>query len=181
MSARAVAVEQTTRRRVPSFGYARRIGYLALSCLAGWFAGQIATVPTNLLIAVRNSQGDQRLFAQLLVLGGFVAWGGWTFLLGLAAGLFVALPLVLVIRPCLLVRFRVAIYTVSASVAVGITLYKLHDFRDPTASSRFLRFFEALPYGIFSVVFSVTTAWVYLGLAKRRIETQDADATVPRP
>ncbi len=71
-------------------------------------------------------------------------------------------------------RLRIPIYISSIAIAVGITLYKLHDFRDPTASSRFLRFFEALPYGIFAVVFAVTTAWVYVAISKRRLDRIDA-------
>jgi hypothetical protein len=154
--------------------FASRIGYLALSGLAGWFAGQIATLPANLITAVRDSEGAPRLFLESIGLG-LVAWGGWTLVLAGAALVFVALPIVLIVRPSLLVRFRVPIFWGAVGVAIFAVFSRLKGFRDPAATTRLLRFFEALPYGLFASVFAAVTAWVYISLAKRRMERTETD------
>lgn len=162
------------------FGYGRRIGYLALSGCAGWFASQIATLPSHLLTAVRLSEGEQRLFLQSIGLG-LLAWGGWTMVLAFAGALFVALPLVLAVHPERMVRYRKSIFCVAAVAAIAISYWELRDFRDPTVATRFRRWFEVLPYGVFAVVFAVVTAWTYIFLAKRRLQAVNAAARHSRP
>ncbi len=158
-----------------TIGYRRRIGYVLLSGLAGWLAGQLATLPTNLLTAVRDSEGQVRLFVQTIGYGLFV-WGAWTFLLASVAILVVAVPLVLAIRPCVLIRFRKPVFLVAAAGALAITVSKLKAFQDPTTAHRLMQFLEALPYGIFATVFAVVTAWVYTSLAKRRLDAAETAA-----
>ena len=58
----------------------RRAGYAALSGLTGWVVGQVACLPVNLIIAVRDTEGQAKLFVQTLLYG-MLAWGAWTLLL----------------------------------------------------------------------------------------------------
>ena len=86
----------------------RRAGYAALSGITGWLAGQIVCFPVNLITAVRDTEGHTRLFVQTLLYG-LLTWGAWTLVLATAAWLLVVLPLVMTMRPCLLVRLRMVV------------------------------------------------------------------------
>ena len=147
----------------------RRTGYAALSGLAGWLASQLACLPLNLITAVRDSEGQPHLFVQTLLYG-LLVWGGWTLLLAFAAWLLVALPLVMTIRPCLLVRLRGVILTIAILAAAAATASRLTVYRDPAGISRWQRFAQLLPYGGFGLTFAVVTAWVYIVLSKRRLD-----------
>ncbi|MGI8772359.1 MAG: hypothetical protein ACR2JE_13080 [Acidobacteriaceae bacterium] len=150
----------------------RRLAYAALSGLAGWALAQVATFPANLGTAVRDSEHHRML--ETLALGLFV-WGGWTLALSLVAWLLIAVPLVLVIRPCLLVRLRGYILGGALLAAAAATLSKLRAFHDTSATTRFLQFFEMVPYGIFAAVFAVGTAWIYIALVSRWLDRHPAD------
>ena len=147
----------------------RRVGYAALSGLSGWFGGQIACLPINLIIAVRDTEGQTRLFVQTLFYG-LLAWGAWTFLLALAAWVLVVLPLVMTLRPCLLVRMRMVVPIVATLGALSLAATRPTMFRDASAVSFFHRFAEAIPYGFFAISFTLVTAWMYILLCKRRLE-----------
>jgi hypothetical protein len=148
-------------------GWRTRLGYAALSGLAGWALAQIATLPSNLLTALRDSEPHR--VGQTLMLGALV-WACWTLILALVAWLLIAAPLVLAVRPDLLVRLRRYIVWGALLAASGATLSKIRSFHDPAASTAFLRFFEVVPYGTFAVVYAVGTASVYIALAKRWLD-----------
>lgn len=145
-----------------------RLAYAAVSGLAAWALAQVATFPATLATALRDSEHHRVL--ETLGLG-LVAWGGWTLMLSLAALLLVAVPLVLAIRPCLLVRLRSFILGGALLAAAAATASKLRAFHDTSASTRFLQFFEMVPYSIFAAVFAVATAWIYIALVRRWLDT----------
>ena len=147
----------------------RRAGYAALSGLTGWLVGQVACLPVNLIIAVRNTEGQAKLFVQTL-LSGMLAWGAWTLLLATAAWLLVVLPLVMTIRPCLLVRLRYGISIGAAVIALSLAATRPAMFRDTSAISLVHRFALVLPYGAFAVSFTLVTAWMYILMSKRRLD-----------
>jgi hypothetical protein len=151
----------------------RRAGYAALSGLTGWLVGQIACLPVNLIIAVRDTEGQAKLFVQTLLYGS-LAWGGWTLFLATVAWLLVVLPLVMTIRPCLLVRLRFAISIGAALVALSLAATRPAMFRDVSATSLFHKFALVLPYGVFAVSFTLVTAWMYILLSKRRLDRAEA-------
>jgi hypothetical protein len=151
----------------------RRAGYAALSGLAGWLAGQIACLPVNLIIAVRDTEGQPKLFVQTLLYGS-MAWGAWTLLLAAAAWLLVVLPLVMTIRPCLLVRLRFAISIGAAIAALSLAATRPAMFRDASAISLYHKFALILPYGAFAVSFTLVTTWMYILLSKRRLDRAEA-------
>ncbi len=147
----------------------RRVGFAALSGLSGWLVGQMACLPVNLIIAVRDSEGDAKLFVQTL-LSGLLAWGAWTMLLAATAWLLVVLPLVLTMRPCLLVRLRWWVFIVGTGVALSLLGTRPTMFRDRSAISFFHRYAQVIPYAAFAVSFTLVTAWMYILLCKRRLD-----------
>jgi hypothetical protein len=153
----------------PAISRWRRVGYAALSGVSGWLAGQIACLPVNLIIAVRDTEGQPTLFVQTLFYG-LLAWGSWTLLLASAAWVLVVLPLVMTLRPCLLVRLRLVVPIVATLGALSLAATRPTMVRDASAVSFFHKFAEAIPYGIFAIAFTVVTTWMYILLCKRRLD-----------
>lgn len=157
----------------PAISRWRRAGYAALSGLAGWLAGQLACLPVNLITAVRNSDGHPTVFVQTLLYG-LLVWGVWTLLLATAAWVLVVLPLVMTIRPCLLVRLRFVVPVVAAAAAVALAATRPAMFRDAAAISFWHKFAQFIPYGAFAVSFTLVTAWMYILLSKRRLDRAES-------
>lgn len=151
-----------------SISYARRVGYAALSGLAGWLAAQVITLPVHLITAVRDSEGQARLFVQTLSYG-LLAWAGWTLLLASVGWLLAALPLVLLVRPCLLVKARHWLMAIAIAIAAAAVASQLKGFRDPAGVSPWQRFALMLPYGCFGLTYGAVTAATYIQLCKRRL------------
>jgi hypothetical protein len=147
----------------------RRAGYAALSGITGWLAGQIVCFPVNLITAVRDTEGQTRLFVQTLLYG-LLAWGAWTLVLATAAWVLVVLPLVMTMRPCLLVRLRMVVPLVATLGALSLATTRPTLFHDAAAVSFFHKFAQVIPYGAFAVSFTLVTAWMYILLCKRRLE-----------
>jgi len=151
----------------------RRAGYAALSGITGWLAGQIVCFPVNLITAVRDTEGQTRLFVQTLLYG-LLAWGAWTLVLATAAWVLVVLPLVMTMRPCLLVRLRMVVPLVAAVGALSLAATRPTLFHDAAAVSFFHKFAQVIPYGAFAVSFTLVTAWMYILLCKRRLERAES-------
>jgi len=147
----------------------RRVRYAAQSGLIGWLISQLFCLPFNLITAVRDTEGHARLFVQTLGYG-LVAWAGWTLWLALIGWLVVVLPLVMTIRPCLLVRLRRRILLVAMLVAAAVIASQWHAFLDMAGVSVWQRFAVMLPYACFGLTFSVVTAAVYIQMSKRRLD-----------
>jgi hypothetical protein len=157
----------------------RRAGYAALSGISGWLVGQIACLPVNVIVAVRDSEGQPKLFVETLFYG-LLAWGLWTLLLATAAWILVVLPLVVTIRPCLLVRLRWWVASLATVGALSLAATRPTLFHD-TSAIRFLhRFAQVIPYGLFAISFTLVTAWMYILLAKRRLDRAAAVAMPDR-
>ncbi|MCU1312321.1 MAG: hypothetical protein JWM54_78 [Acidobacteriaceae bacterium] len=153
----------------------RRTGYAAVSGLAGWLVAQALCVPILLITAVRDSEGQPRLFVQTMLYGG-VAWAGWTFLLGTVAWVLVVWPLVMTVRPCLLVRLRYWVLALGTGFALWLATRRPAMFRDPTGVTLLHRFESIIPYTVYAVGFTVVTAGAYLLLSKRWLDQRDAEA-----
>jgi hypothetical protein len=164
----------------------RRTGYAALSGLAGWLVAQAMCMPILLITAVRDSEGQPRLFVQTMLYGG-LAWVAWTFLLGAIAWVVVVLPLVMTVRPCLLVRLRYWVLTLATAFALWLATRRPAMFRDPTGVTFLHRFESIIPYTVYALAFTVVTAGMYILLSKRWLDRQDAEAragvadTAPQP
>ena len=153
----------------------RRLGYAALSGLSGWLVGQMACLPVNVIVGVRDSEGQAKLFVQTLYYG-LLVWGLWTLFLAAMAWLLVVLPLVMTIRPCLLVRLRWLVAIVATLGALSLAATRPTLFHDTSAITFWHRFAQVIPYGMFAISFTLVTAWMYILLAKRRL---DRAAAVP--
>jgi hypothetical protein len=151
----------------------RRAGFAALSGLSGWLVGQMACLPINLIIAVRDSEGDAKLFVQTLLYG-LLAWGGWTMLLAATAWSLVVLPLVITMRPCLVVRLRWWVPILATVAGLSLVATRPTMFRDRSAISFFHRYAQVIPYGAFAVSFTLVTAWMYILLCKRRLDRAES-------
>jgi hypothetical protein len=151
----------------------RRAGFAALSGLSGWVVGQMACLPINLIIAVRDSEGDAKLFVQTLLYG-LLAWGGWTMLLAATAWSLVVLPLVITMRPCLVVRLRWWVPILATVAGLSLVATRPTMFRDRSAISFFHRYAQVIPYGAFAVSFTLVTAWMYILLCKRRLDRAES-------
>ncbi len=127
----------------------------------------------NLIIAVRDSEGQAKLFVQTLLYG-LLAWGAWTMLLAATAWLLVVLPLVMTMRPCLLVRLRWWVFIVATVVALSLAATRPTMFRDRSAMSFLHRFAQVIPYGAFAISFTLVTAWMYILLCKRRLDRAES-------
>jgi hypothetical protein len=157
----------------------RRVGYAALSGISGWLAGQIACLPVSVIVAVRDTEGQPKIFVETLFYG-LLAWALWTLLLAAVAWLLVALPLVLTIRPCLLVRLRWVVAIVATLGALSLAATRPTLFHDTSAVTFWHRFAQVIPYGMFAISFTLVTAWMYILLAKRRLD-RAADAPIASP
>ena len=151
----------------------RRVGFALLSGLSGWLVGQMACLPVNLIVAVRDTEGDAKLFVQTL-LSGLLAWGAWTMLLAATAWFLVVLPLVITMRPCLVVRLRWYVFMVATVGALSLVATRPTMFRDRSAISFFHRYAQVIPYGAFAVSFTLVTAWMYILLCKRRLDRAES-------
>lgn len=146
-----------------------RLRYAAISGLLGWLAAQMVCLPINLIIAVRDTEGQARLFVETLGYG-LLVWALWTLWLALIGWMVVALPLVMTIRPCLLVRLRGRLLLGSIALAAAVVEIHWKDFRDAGARSILQRYALMLPYFCFVVSFALVTAATYIGLSKRRLD-----------
>jgi hypothetical protein len=153
----------------------RRGGYAALSGLSGWLVGQMACLPVNLIVAVRDSEGQPRLFVETLLYG-LLAWGVWTMLLATAAWALVVLPLVMTMRPCLLVRLRFVLPIAATVGGLSLIATRPTMFRDKSAVYFWHRFAQVIPYGAFAVSFTLVTAWMYILLCKRRLDRAESSS-----
>jgi hypothetical protein len=158
-----------TMRRV------RRIGYAAVSGLAGWLVAQVLCLPILLITGVRDSEGQPWLFVQTMLYG-LLAWACWTLLLATVAWVLVVFPLVMTVRPCLLVRLRYWVLALGTAFALWLATRRPTMFRDSTGATFLHRFEQIIPYTMFAVAFSVVTAWMYIVLSKRWLERQDREA-----
>ena len=156
----------------------RRGGYAALSGLSGWLVGQMACVPVNLIVAVRDTEGQPKLFVETLLYG-LLAWGAWTLLLATAAWVLVVLPLVMTMRPSLLMRLGFVLPIVATVGGLSLIATRPTMFRDRSAIYFWHRFAEVIPYGAFAVSFTLVTAWMYILLCKRRLAREGSAGLPP--
>ena len=151
----------------------QRAKYAALSGLTGWLAAQFLCLPFNLITAVRDSEGQARLFVQTLGYG-LLAWAGWTLAIATAAWVLVVLPLVMTLRPCLLVRLRRWILLFAIALVGVVTVMRLPLFRDAGGASVWQRFALVLPYDLFGITFALVTGATYIQLSKRHLAANTA-------
>jgi hypothetical protein len=154
-----------------TFGWATRLKYGLLAASAGWLAGWAISFPFELSLAWRYVDGNARQLPASLAKG-LVVWAGFSLFMAMAGFVPLVLPAVLLIPPRWIVRWRYILIP-AAALAAGLAIYRrmgflqVYYFRHPRA---ILRFFFTAP-NFFVVTFALVVVWVYVLLAKRRLES----------
>jgi hypothetical protein len=154
-----------------TLGMGRRVGYAAVSALSAWLISQVVCLPFNLIVAVRDTEGQAKLFVETLLYG-LAAWAGWTLLLSSVAWVVLVLPLVLTLRPCLLVRLRRWVLLLALLASVAAMISQWHAFLDMGGVNLYQRFRVMLPYGCFGLSYAGVTAAMYIQLSQRRLDAK---------
>jgi hypothetical protein len=81
----------------------------------------------------------------------------------------VVLPLVMTMRPSLLMRLGFVLPIVATVGGLSLIATRPTMFSDKSAIHFWHRFAEVIPYGAFVVSFTLVTAWMYILLCKRRL------------
>ena len=151
-------------------GFGRRIRLAAVAGLAGWIAGFVASMPSQILVGWRDTAGALHPFA-ITLMEGLTVWAGWTLVLTASAWCLVVVPCALLLPPTLLVRFRWQVMMSAMVVAIVLILWRMYWFQDHGASRLSLRFILYMPYGALALGFAVvTTSWYLrsIGIALRQ-------------
>jgi hypothetical protein len=150
----------------PAVGYLKRLKLVAFGGLAGWLAGILVSLPAEILIGIRDVEGQPRLMAASLTMG-IAVWIVWTLALAAAAWLIIAVPSVLIFTPGWLVRFRSRVLWFTAGSALCVCFIELFPFRDYATAKLDYSLQMFSQYGAFAIAFSVITAWLYIRLVQR--------------
>jgi hypothetical protein len=156
------------------FGWRTRLKYGLLAAVAGWLAGWIITFPFEISLAWRYVDGNARQLPESLAKG-MVVWGGFSLFMAMAGFGPMVLPAFLLIPPRWFVRWRRILIPgapLVAILAINQRMGFLHAyrFRHPEAIKAF--FFTAPNF--FVITFALVVVWVYVMLARRRLQADAA-------
>jgi hypothetical protein len=157
-----------------TFGWATRLKCGLLAAAVAWFAGWIISFPFEFSLAWRYVDGKASLLPEALVKG-LVVWGGFSLFMAAAGFTPLVLPVVLVVPPRWIVRWRAVLIPAAGLAAIlsvnrRMGLLNMYYFRHPHAIRAF--FFSAPNF--FVVTFALVVVWVYAVLAQRRLRSVDA-------
>ena len=142
----------------------------AVACLAAWVAGWVIGFPFEILTAWRYVDGQvPRLPAALAE--GLVVWAAFSGFMAVAGFLPVVLPLVLVVSPAWIVRWRwwlIPLVGVAAFVAIAQRMHLMSPYYFHRLGIVRAFFFSAPNF--FVITFAMVVLWVYSARAKRRLE-----------
>jgi hypothetical protein len=149
-----------------------RLGRAVIALLAAWLAGLFVTLPFQVAVCIRNSDGDLHRFREFmpLVLG---IWSVWTFVLALIGWMLVALPVAFLVNPRWLYRIRRALWVACFAVPVAATSLQFEVWKSLRPGVYVDKFNYGL-YTAFALSYSVTMAAVYLRLTGRSIRSDDS-------
>ncbi|HVJ07499.1 MAG TPA: hypothetical protein VM554_03895 [Acidisarcina sp.] len=150
-----------------------RLAHAVLALLAAWAVAMLTTIPFQVSVCLRNTDGDMHLFRQMIPLVVMV-WSVWTFGLALLGWLLAALPITLLVNPAWIYRMRrwVVGGCVLLSVVVNVLKFEVWQlllFRPHLPVD--LRGFSL--YTVFTVSYSATMAAAYAWLAGRAARRYD--------
>jgi hypothetical protein len=153
-----------------TFGWRTRLKYALLAGLAAWLTGWLICFPIELQVARRYVDGNASLMPEALAKG-LVVWAGFTLFMAMAGFLPLVLPVLLLVPPRWIVRWRL-IFILGMPVAAVLAIYKrmgylnLYHFHHP---EELKAFFFTGP-NVFVIGFSLALALVYVILAQRRLK-----------
>ena len=162
-----------------TFGWPTRLKYGVLAALTGWLAGFLVTFPFELALARRYVDGNLHQLPDSLA-EGLVVWAAFSLFMAVSGFVPLVLPLVLLIAPARIVRWR-RILIPGAPLVALVAIYQrmgllhFHYFRHTKALRAF---FDTAP-NFFVLTFALMVVWVYVVLAKRRLSALSATAPSP--
>jgi hypothetical protein len=156
-----------------TFGWGTRLKYGGLAAVAGWLAGWLISFPFRLPLAWRYVDGHTRQLPSTIA-EGMVVWAAFSLFMAMAGFLPLVLPLVLLIPPGWVVRWRwIAIPAAPLAAIVAI------DYRMGLISGYYLHhrsalegFFFTAP-NFFVITFALVVVWVYVLLSRRRLSLRE--------
>jgi hypothetical protein len=163
-------------RAMTTFGWPTRLKCGVLAALAGWLAGILVSFPFELALAWRYVDGNGHRLPDSLA-EGLIVWAAFTLFMAAAGFVPLMLPLVLLIAPGRIVRWRGILIPggpLVAFLAIDERMGLLHPyfFRHTKA----LRAFFVTGPNFFVLTFALVVVWVYVVLAKRRLSSLSAMA-----
>ncbi|HEV2274524.1 MAG TPA: hypothetical protein VGR96_10180 [Acidobacteriaceae bacterium] len=151
------------------FSWLSRLKYAALAGVAGWLAGVALTIPFEYGVAQRYVNGNAGEIPRVLA-EGLLVWSAFTFFIAFVAWVPLVLPVLLLVPPAWLVRWRRLLVPCSvlvAGFAMGVRL-NLFQHKNFVSEKAFLYAFGTAPY-TFSLAFALVLAVVYVKMAARRL------------
>jgi hypothetical protein len=154
-----------------TFGWKARLKYAWLAAAAAWLAGWLLTLPFELSLARRYADGNARLLHDSLATG-LAVWGGFSLFMAMAGFVPLVLPAFLLIPPRWMVRLRwvlIPAAPLGAMLAIYNRMGFLHVYHLHHRDELKVFFFTAP--NIFVVTFALAVVWVYVLLARRRLQS----------
>jgi hypothetical protein len=154
-----------------TFGWKTRLKYAWLAAAAAWLAGWLLTLPFELSLARRYADGNTRLLHDSLA-SGVAVWGGFGLFMAMAGFVPLVLPAFLLIPPRWMVRLRwvlIPAAPLGAMLAIYNRMGFLHVYRLHHRDELKVFFFTAP--NIFVITFALAVVWVYVTLARRRLQS----------
>jgi hypothetical protein len=152
-----------------TFGWATRLKYGVLAALAGWLAGVLVSFPFEFALAWRYVDGNVHRLPESLA-EGLVVWAAFSLFIAMSGFVPLVLPLVLLIAPARIVRWR-RILVPGAPVVAFLAIYQRMGLLRPYyfRHTRAVRAFFVTAPNFFVLTFALVVIWVYVVLAKRRL------------
>lgn len=143
-----------------------RLRNALLALLAAWAAATLATLPFQIGVCLRNSDGDMHLFRQLLPLV-LIIWSLWTAGLSILGWVFVALPFALLVDSAWVHRKRAWFVAAATLAPILFTSMYFEVWRVLRARHEPIDRHSYMLYSAFTVCYAATMAVTYTWLAGR--------------
>jgi hypothetical protein len=159
-----------------TFGWPTRLKYGVLAALAGWLAGVLVSFPFEFSLAWRYVDGNEHRLPDSLA-EGLLVWAAFSLFIAVSGFVPLMLPLVLLIAPDRIVRWR-RILIPGAPLVALVAIYKRMGMLRPyyLRHPREVRTFFVTAPNFFVLTFALVVVWVYVVLAKRRLSALSATA-----
>jgi hypothetical protein len=158
-----------------TFAWPTRLKYGVLAGLAGWLAGWLIALPFKVALAWRYVDAHASQLPGSLA-EGMVIWAAFSLFMAMVGFVPLALPLLLLVPPRWIVRWRRFLIPGATLVAIlainrrmGLLNYYYFQHSDAIVSF----FFSATNF--FIMTFAPVMMWVYVVLARRRLSASGLD------
>jgi hypothetical protein len=159
-----------------TFAWPTRMKYGVLAALAGWLAGILVSFPFEFSLAWRYVDGNVHRLPDSLA-EGLLVWAAFSLFMAVSGFVPLMLPLVLLIAPARIVRWRRVLIPGAPLVAL-LAIYDRMGMLRPYyfRHTREIRAFFLTGANFFVLTFALVVVWVYVVLAKRRLSLLGSSA-----